>query len=65
MKKYFRLKITDFILTAFELILCGILISQVIFNDFPLIPGLLLFLLILFSVILIIYLSYRDSKKLN
>lgn len=65
MKKYFKLKITDFILIAFELILCGTLISQVIFNDFPLIPGSLLILLILLSVILIIYLSYRDSQKIN
>lgn len=65
MKKYIKIKIIDFILIAFELILFGILISQVIFNDFPLIPGLLLILLILFSVILIIYLSYRDNQKLN
>ncbi len=63
MKRFFKLKITDFILTAFELILCGILISQVLFNDFPLIPGLLLILLILLSVILIIYLSYRDYQN--
>jgi uncharacterized membrane protein YcaP (DUF421 family) len=65
MKKIIKLKIIDFILIAFELILCGILISQVIFNDFPLIPCLLLILLILFSGILINYLSYRDSQKLN
>lgn len=65
MKKCFRLKITDFILTAFELILCGILISQVLFNNFPLVPGFLLILLIVFSIILIIYISYRDSKKTN
>lgn len=63
MKKHIKLKITDFILTAFELILCGILISQVVFDDFPLIPALLLIILILISIVFIIYLSHRDNKK--
>jgi hypothetical protein len=65
MKKYIKLKITDFILIAFELILCGILINLVLFNDFPMVSGFLLILFILISVILIIYLSYRESQSVK
>lgn len=65
MKNYIKLKITDFVLIAFELILCGILINLVLFNDFPMVSGLLLILFILISVILIIYLSYRESQSIK
>lgn len=63
MKKYINLKITDLILIAFEMLLCGVLISQIIFNDFPFIAGSLLIFLIFLSLALIIGLSYRDRKK--
>lgn len=65
MKNYIKLKITDFVLIVFELILCGILINLVLFNDFPMVSGLLLILFILISVILIIYLSYRESQSIK
>ena len=65
MKKYIKLKISDFILIVFELILCGILINLVLFNDFPMVSGFLLILFILISVILIIYLSYRESQSIK
>lgn len=64
MKKYFKLKITDFILIVVELILCGILIDQIWFNNFPVFSGLLLIFFIVGSVGLIIYLASRDNNQL-
>lgn len=63
MKKFIKLKIFDFILIVFELIICGILINQIWCNNFPVSSGLLLILLILLTVSLIMYLSYRDTIK--
>lgn len=63
MKPFIKLKISEFILIALEFIICGIFISQIVFNNFPMISGFLLIILILVSITLIIYLSYRDRQN--
>jgi hypothetical protein len=58
-----KIKAIYILIIFFELILCGIVISQTYLKHIPLSSGLILLSLVLLTVILIISLSLRGKKN--